>query len=355
MSTILSRSLISIPDFTLLARSIKAIKRNVPPSTASVYTYFADTFKIAASLADDIDRQITESLTSLPVSVADLKNTPAILLQLRQIDEAEQSGKITPEKAAAGRAQLQTKLATAFSSTINSLTGAASKLSDPVNRLARYAQELEIRLNDAVNTETANLARAKQDVERESARLKTLEDRYNKLVEAVDAARGGPTENIAGLLPDKDELASLVDIGAADAAAPEVAAAKKAIELAIEQMKKMLDMIDKTITFVQLTEMRDQVYKAVESQRTVLQGAQERLKKETDILRDLDSFRSVRESMNYVCEEAGKLSAAFSSFASALQSLPIPPNNADTLQEIINDLDSYLNQARSAHASVILG
>lgn len=213
---------------------------------------------------------------------------------------------------------------------------------------------IEERLKDAIATETSNQTRAKQDVEREGARLKTIEERYEKLKAAVDEARGGPTEDLVGLIPDKEELSSLVDVGAADAAAPQVAIAKKSIKLAVEQIKKILLLVDKTMKFAQLTEIRDEVFNAVTAQRRVVEAAQERLRMENVTLTVLDTVKTAGASMTSLAAETNKLATAFISFATTLRDLNNQPVTADTLEKIVNDMEFYVEQARGARNKVIL-
>ena len=344
----------SIPDFESIAQSIKAIKRSVPAASGNSYTYFADRFKLAGTVADELDKQITSALTGLPGSLSQLKGVPTVLQQISKIDEAERAGEVPTDKAAIARAQLQAKLGTAVSATVTGFSEAATRLSEPASRLANYAREIGVRQTDAAATEASNQERAQSDVERESARLNILEDRYEKLRAAVDEARGEPTEDLVGLLPDSKELSSLVDIGAADAAAPEITAAKKAIEQAVEMVKKTMALIDKTIKFTQLTEIRDGIYKAVEAQRRVSEAAGERLRSGNALLNDLEIFRSTGTLMNSLAEEANKLVTTFSSFATALQDLDGKPVTADTLEQSVDKMESYLERSRSARNSVIL-
>lgn len=237
---------------------------------------------------------------------------------------------------------------------INDFNAAATELFERADRLSTYGQEIEERLKDAIATETSNQTRAKQDVEREGARLKTLEERYEKLKAAVDEARGGPTEDLVGLIPDKEELSSLVDVGAADAAAPQVAIAKKSIKLAVEQIKKILLLVDKTMKFAQLTEIRDEVFNAVTAQRRVVEAAQERLRMENVTLTVLDTVKTAGASMTSLAAETNKLATAFISFATTLRDLNNQPVTADTLEKIVNDMEFYVEQARGARNKVIL-
>lgn len=350
-----SNSKASIPDFESVAQFVKAIKRGVPATSDGAYTYFADKIKLAATVADGLDKKITDVLTSLPNSLNHMKSAQPILKKIGEIDEAERSGQISTEKANAARAALQAKLGDAVSSTITDFNDAATKLSEPADRLSTYGQEIEVRLKDATETQTSNQARAQQDVEREGARLQTLEERYEKLKEAVDKARGGPTEDLVGLIPDEKELSSLLDVGPADAAAPQVAAAKKSIELALKQIKKILAVVDKTIEFEQLTELRDEVFNAVTEQRRVVEAAQERLRTENATLTLLaTTVTTVGASMTSLATETNKLATAFFSFATTLRDLNNQPITADTVASIVNDMEFYLEQARGARNNVIL-
>jgi len=354
MSTVqFPNSKASIPDFDSLAQSVKSIKRSAPAARDGAYTYFTDLLKLASTVADELDKQITDALTSLPGSLGNIKAVPAIMEQIGKIDESERTGKIPTDKAAIGRAQLQAKLGTAVSSTIKDFNAATTKLSEPIARLSNYAQRIEVRQKDTLATETSDQTRAKGDVAREDARLKTLEERHDKLNSAVDKARGGPTEDLVELIPDEEELSSLVDVEAEDAAAPEVAAAKKAVELSVKQVKKMLKLVDKTIEFIQLTKMRDEVYKAVKAQRSLKEAAQERLQTANTTLALLDTFKTTGVTMASLAAEASKLVTAFSTFATRLQELDGQPVTADTLKGLEN-MESYLKDARAARNSVIL-
>jgi hypothetical protein len=342
-----------IPDFDSIAKAIKAIKGSVASASDGPYSYFADKFKLASTVAVQLDRQIRDALTSLPVSLGNMRGVAPILEKISEIDEAERAGDISTDKAAIARAQLQARLGTAVSSTLTAFSD-ATKLSEPAGRLTNYAREIEARLPEAVDSETSNQARATADVERESARLNTLQQRYDKLLLAVEKARGGPTEDLVGLLPDTNELSSLLDVGAADAAAPQVTAVKKAIELAVNQIRNILKLVDNMIEFQQLTELRDEVSKAVQAQRQVTEAAQERERTAKATLTQLETFKTTGESMTLLAAETNKLVTAFSSFATQIQNLDGKPIAANTIEGILPNMESYLEQARKAINNVIL-
>lgn len=355
MSTMqFSNSKASIPNFESVAQSVQTIKRSVPAMSDGAYSYFTDRLKLAATVADDLNQEISNALASLPTSLNNMKVVQLLLQKIGEIDEAQRTGSISTEQANTARAQLQGRLSNAVSSTLTDFNNAATKLSDSADRLSTFGKETEVRLKDAIATETANHERLKQDVDRESARLKTLKERYDTLAAAVDEARGGPTEELVGLLPDEEELSSLLDAGPGDAAAPEVAVAKKSIELAIKEIKKILTAVDKVIKFEQLTQMRDEVGKAATTQRIVVEAFQERLRAQNATLSQLDTIGTAGTSMTALATETTKLSTAFFSFATTLRDLNNQAVTADTLMTIINDMEFYVNQARNEHNKVIL-
>lgn len=345
---------VEIPDFDTLAKSVKTIKRSVPATSDAAYSYFADRLKLADSVVDDLDKQVTNALTSLPPSLNGAKQVQAILENITKINASEQAGTIPADKAAAARGQLQGKLGEAVSSTIQDFGAAATALSEPADRLSGYARVIEPRLEEATKTETSNQTRAIADAEREGNRLTILEERLAKLDAAVDAARGGPTEDIVALIPDEKELSSLLDLGAADAAAPEVAVAKKSIEMAVAQIKKVLALVDKTIKFVQLTELRNQVFAAASAQRKVEDAAQARLRAANSTLTVLDTVKAAGVAMASVAAETNKLATVFAGFVTQLQSLEGEQVTADTLTKSITDMESYLKRSREARNKVIL-
>ncbi|MEV3818088.1 alpha-xenorhabdolysin family binary toxin subunit B [Aeromonas salmonicida] len=350
----LSNSKAIIPNFESVAQSVTTIKRSVPATSDGAYSYFIDRLKLAATVADNLNQEISNALTLLPTSLNSMKAVQPLQHKIGEIDEAQRTGKIPTEQANTARAQLQGKLSNAVSSTLTDFDNAATKLSESADRLSTFGKETEVRLKDAIATETANHERLKQDVDRESARLKTLKERYDTLAAAVDEARGGPTEDLVGLLPDEKELSSLLDAGPEDAAAPEVGAAKKAIELAVKQIKKILAVVDKTIKFEQLTQMRDEVSKAATTQASVVKAFQESLRAENATLALLDTIGTAGTSMTALATETTKLSTEFFSFAATLRDLNNQAVTADTLMEIINDMEFYLKQARDARNKVIL-
>jgi hypothetical protein len=349
-----SNSKAIIPNFESVAQSVTTIKRSIPATSDGAYSYFTDRLKLAATVADNLNQEISNALTLLPTSLNNMKAVQPLQQKIGEIDEAQRTGKISTEQANTARAQLQGKLSNAVSSTLTDFDNAATKLSESADRLSTFGKETEVRLKDAIATETANHERLKQDVDRESARLKTLKERYDTLAAAVDEARGGPTEDLVGLLPDEKELSSLLDAGPKDAVAPEVGAAKKVIELAVKQIQKILAVVDKTIKFEQLTQMRDEVSKAAMEQASVVEAFQESLRAENATLAMLDTIGTAGTSMTALATETTKLSTEFFSFVATLRDLNNQAVTADTLMEIINDMEFYLKQARDARNKVIL-
>ncbi|MFB2927587.1 hypothetical protein [Aeromonas hydrophila] len=350
----LSNSKAIIPNFESVAQSVTTIKRSVPATSDGAYSYFADRINLAATVADNLNQEISNALTLLPTSLNNMKAVQQLQQKIGEIDEAQHTGKISTEQANAARAQLQGKLSNAASSTLTDFDNAAAKLSESAERLSTFGKETAVRLKDATATETANHERLKQDVDRESARLKTLKDRYATLAAAVDEARGGPTEDLVGLLPDEKELSSLLDADPEDAAAPEVGAAKKAIELAVKQIKKILAVIDKTIKFEQLTQIRDEVFKAVTKQTSVVEAFQESLRAVNATLAQLDTIGMAGTSMTALATETTKLSTELFSFVATLRDLNNQAVTVDSLMDLINDMEFYLKQARDARNKVIL-
>ncbi|WP_273761170.1 hypothetical protein [Aeromonas hydrophila] len=350
----LSNSKAIIPNFESVAQSVTTIKRSVPATSDGAYSYFADRINLAATVADNLNQEISNALTLLPTSLNNMKAVQQLQQKIGEIDEAQHTGKISTEQANAARAQLQGKLSNAASSTLTDFDNAAAKLSESAERLSTFGKETAVRLKDATATETANHERLKQDVDRESVRLKTLKDRYATLAAAVDEARGGPTEDLVGLLPDEKELSSLLDADPEDAAAPEVGAAKKAIELAVKQIKKILAVIDKTIKFEQLTQIRDEVFKAVTKQTSVVEAFQESLRAVNATLAQLDTIGMAGTSMTALATETTKLSTELFSFVATLRDLNNQAVTVDSLMDLINDMEFYLKQARDARNKVIL-
>ncbi|MFQ2266703.1 hypothetical protein ACK321_11630 [Aeromonas hydrophila] len=350
----LSNSKAIIPNFESVAQSVATIKRSVPATSDGAYSYFADRINLAATVADNLNQEISNALTLLPTSLNNMKAVQQLQQKIGEIDEAQHTGKISTEQANAARTQLQGKLSNAASSTLTDFDNTATKLSESAERLSTFGKETAVRLKDATATETANHERLKQDVDRESARLKTLKDRYAKLAAAVDEARGGPTEDLVGLLPDEKELSSLLDAGPEDAAAPEVGAAKKAIELAVKQIKKILAVIDKTIKFEQLTQIRDEVFKAATTQASVVETFQESLRAVNATLAQLDTIGMAGTSMTALATETTKLSTELFSFVATLRDLNNQAVTVDSLMDLINDMEFYLKQARDARNKVIL-
>ncbi|MGL6539524.1 hypothetical protein ACSZNU_22535 [Aeromonas hydrophila] len=350
----LSNSKAIIPNFESVAQSVATIKRSVPATSDGAYSYFADRINLAATVADNLNQEISNALTLLPTSLNNMKAVQQLQQKIGEIDEAQHTGKISTEQANAARAQLQGKLSNAASSTLTDFDNAAAKLSESAERLSTFGKETAVRLKDATATETANHERLKQDVDRESARLKTLKDRYATLAAAVDEARGGPTEDLVGLLPDEKELSSLLDADPEDTAAPEVGAAKKAIELAVKQIKKILAVIDKTIKFEQLTQIRDEVFKAVTKQTSVVETFQESLRTVNATLAQLDTIGMAGTSMTALATETTKLSTELFSFVATLRDLHNQAVTVDSLMDLINDMEFYLKQARDARNKVIL-
>ncbi|WP_240533758.1 hypothetical protein [Aeromonas veronii] len=340
--------------------AVTTIKRCVPATSDGVYSYFADRINLAATVVDDINKEISNALALLPTSLNNMKSVQQLQQKIGEIDEAQHTGKISTDQANAARTQLQGNLSNVVSSTLADFKNAATELSEPATRLSTFGKETSVRLKDATATETANHERLKQDVDRESSRLKTLKDRYATLAAAVDEARGGPTENLVGLLPDEMELSNLLDTDPKDAAAPEdvavpeVGAAKKSIELSVKQINKILAVIDKTIKFNQLTQIRDEVFKAVTKQTCVVEAFQESPRTVNTALAQPDTIGMAGTSMAALATETTKLSTELFSFETTLRDLNNQAVTVDSLMELINDIEFYLKQARDARNKVIL-
>ena len=88
-----------------------------------------------------------------------------------------------------------------------------------------------------------------------------------------------------------------------------------------EQIQYLLNLVDKTIKFTQLTEIHDEVYKAVQGQRQVTEAAQERLQLKNTRLTDLEAFKTTGALMLSLAAEANKLVIAFFSLATKRQDL----------------------------------
>lgn len=350
----LSNSTAHIPNFESVAHSVTTIKRSVPATSDGTYSYFTDRLKLAATVADNLNQEISNALVLLPASLNNMKAVQPLQQKSGEIDEAQRTGKISTEQAKAAQAQLQGKLSATVSSTLTNFDNAATKLSESTERLSTFGKETEVRLKDTIATETANYERLKQDVDRESARLKTLKERYDTLAAAVDEARGGPTEDVVGVLPDEKELSNLLDAEPENAVAPEVGAAKKAIELSVKEIKKILAAVDKTIKFEQLIQIRDELSRAVTKQTSVVEAFQERLRAENATLALLKTIGTAGTSMTALATETTKLSTELSNFAATLRDLNNQAVTADNLMELIDYMEFYVKQARDARSKVIL-
>ena len=169
--------------------SIKTINRSVPAIADGAYSYFADSVNQASTVADNVNTQITDALTTLPTALQNLKAVEAYAANIAKVNAAEQNGDIDAETAAAGRKQLVERLNEGATTVATSFNNSANDLSESATRLTGYSDKLHVRVEDAKSTETSNHERAKEDVDRESARVNTLQARYDTLKEAVDEKR----------------------------------------------------------------------------------------------------------------------------------------------------------------------
>ncbi len=354
MTIIQFRSKISFPDMTLLAQSIKDINRAVNETEDGAYTYFADNIKMASTISGKLTNQVTAALTTLPGSLQNLNSVQAFAENIAKINDAEKAGKISENAAEQGRKQLQDRLNEGLSSVITSFENNSDALAESRERLSNYSAKIDVRIKDALSTEEANQKRAKADSDRENNRLATLEARLVKLDDAVDKNRGGPTEDFASILPDEKELSSLLDIGATDAAAPEVAAAKKAVEAAVAEIKKVLKVVDKTIKFIQLSEMRDEMFTATQEQRKIVNATTKTLDAINTTLRVLDTTNSAGKSMETAAEEVNKMVETFSGFVEDLKNLDGKQITETTMSSLFDTMNKYLEQVRTAQNKVIL-
>jgi len=345
----------SLPDFERLANSIKTVKRGFPAVKDGSYTYFADTINGAAGIVDGLGNHLTSLLTSLPRSLDDMQQSASLLDKIGQIDDAEQKGQLTAEKAGAARTQLQGKFNEALSSTLTALTTGGETLSGSADGLVKLVRKIEVRANDAHATEIANQTRAKANLDGANARLKILDNRLSKLNDAVDEKRGGPTEDLLSVLPDKDELTSLMDLGAEDVAAPELAIAKKSVEIAMNQLEKVLKLVDKTIEFERLRDIRDKVFAAREAQGKVVVAAQATLDTIKATLGVLSTVTSAKDAMTAVAEETTTLSRALGGFAAEIQGLDGQQVTAKSVTDIVTKAKSYLTRVQKAYNDVTLG
>jgi hypothetical protein len=345
---------ISIPDFNSITQSIKTINRAVPAIENGVYSYFTDSIKLASTIANNLTNQMTDALTSLPTTLENLKLVEGFASNIEKINNAVKTGEIDEKMADIGRNQLQAKLNDAASLIILKFDQYGDELSESAQRLAKYSDRIEVRLIDASATETANQARAKADFDRESARLTTLETSLSELNKAVDEKRGGPAEDLLALIPDEKALSSLIDVGAADAAAPEVAAAKKTIELAVSEIKKVLEVVDKTIEFVQLANIRDEIFKATQAQREVLNAVVKRLKDTKNTIAELDYINTTGEAMATAATEVNKMVLTFSKFVNDIQNLDGKQITAALISGLYDSMNSYLDLVRKSQNNVIL-
>jgi len=343
-----------LPDMNAIAQSIKTIRRAVPATQDGAYTYFADDINIASTIADTLESQVNDALIKLPISIKKLKSAEAFTLGIEKINNAEKAGEIDAKTADAGRQQLESRLTESVSSVIIDFTNSANDLSETARRLSKNSDKVDIRRKDAVATETSNFDRATSDFKRENARVDTLQATLDKLNNAVDESRGGPTEDLVSLIPDEKELSSLLDVGAEDAAAPEVAAAKKAVELAVAEMKKVLAVVDKTIEFIHLTELRDQVFDALQAQRKISNAAAERVRVASNTLGVLGTIAIAGVAMGTASDEVQKMVSAFSNFTREVKNLDGKEITEATISPLCNPMDSYLAQLSIAHNNVIL-
>ncbi len=344
----------SLPDMNAISQSIKTINRAVPAVQDGAYSYFADSIKMGSTIAENINTQITDALTILPTSLHKLKSVEAFATNIAKINASEKAGEIDADTSAKGRKQLEDKLNEGVSSIITSFESNSNDLSESAGRLSNYSNKVDVRLKDALSTETASHERAKSDAERESARLSTLEARYEKMKASVDEKRGGPTDELIDIIPDEKELSSLLDVGAEDAAAPEVAAAKKGVELAVAEIKKVLEVIGKTIEFVQLANIRDEIFKAMEAQRKVSNATAENLRAIDKTFGELDTVKSAGDAMATAGGEVNKMVVTFSSFVESLKNMDGKEITEDTISSMYDSMNSYLEQVCKANNNVIL-
>lgn len=344
----------NLPDMDIVAQSIKTINRTVPAIQDGSYSYFVDSIKMGSTVASNINEQITNALTTLPTALEKLKTVEAFALNIAKINTAEKSGEIDANTAKRGREQLEKRLNDGLSSVLLSFDKSTTELSESAERLSNYSKKLEVRLKDSLSTETANHKRAKADEDRENARLTTLEGRYTKMTAAVDEKRGGPTDELIAIIPDEKELSSLLDLGAEDAAAPEVAAAKKAVELAVTQIKKTLEIVGKTIEFEQLVDIRDQIFKAVQAQREIAYAAAKRVRDISETIGQLDIVKSAGDAMASTNQEVDKIVLTFSNFTNSIKNMDGEEITDTTINNLYNPMNSYLEEVRKAQNSVIL-
>lgn len=345
----------SLPDMNAISQSTKAINRAVPVTQDGAYSYFADSMNMGSTVAVKINEQITDALTTLPTSLQKLKSVDAFAKNIAKINASEKAGEIDSATAAKGRKQLEDRLNEGVSSVITNFVSSSNDLSESAERLSNYSKKIVLRLKDANSTEIANQERTKLDAERESERLSTLEARYEKMKEAVDEKRGGPLEDFISIIPDEEELSSLMDLGAEDAAAPEVAAAKKAVELAVKQIKKVLEVVEKTIEFVQLADIRDEVFKASQAQRKISNETNERLRTINETLGKLGTIKAASDAMETTGDEVGKMASTFSSFVDSLKNLDGEELTEATITNLYDSMNGYLEKVRKANNQVILG
>jgi hypothetical protein len=344
----------NLPDMDSLMNSIKTINRAVPALSNSAYSYFNDTLKMSSTIAEEIDTKVSDALVILPTSLEKMKSAESFAQSIAKINALEKEGSISADQADAAREQLEVRLNDSLSSTINSFSDHATRLTDSSDRLAVYANKITVRLKDANSTETANFDRAKKDADRENERVKILEARYEKLREAADEKRGGPLDEFTDIIPDGKELSSLLDVGAGDAAAPEAAAAKKAVELAVTEMKKMLESLKGVIKFMEIADLRDEAFKALQAQRKVANAASDLLKAENEKMGELDTVQSAGDAIGTVAKEVDKIASTFSSFVSSLKNLDGKEVDDDTISKLFDSMSSYLDQVRTDKNHVIL-
>ena len=170
----------------------------------------------------------------------------------------------------------------------------------------------------------------------------------------MDEKRGGPVDELLEIMPDEEELSGLLDVGAEDAAAPEVAAAKKAVEVAVKQIKKVLGVINKVVEFEQLVSMRDEIFKALEAQREVSNAASDRLRTANAILGQLGKIQTASDAMNDISEQLNKIVSAFTKFDNNLKNLDGQQIEEDTITNLYEPMKNYLDRVRKAKNNVIL-
>lgn len=358
-------SIDEMPDMNVIAQSIKTINRQVLKAADGIYSYFADSMKMSSVVSNKLKNQITDALTRLPTSLENLKSIEAFAANIEKINAAEKAGKIDANRADIRRKQLAGKLNQEVSSVVSTFDDNVAELSESVARLSKYSDTISVRIKDSLTTEESNQRRAKADIERESARLTALEEKLAELNTAVDERRGGPADELIDLMPDEEALSSLLDANAvsseaetaeaaAEASAAELAAAKTAMKLAVAEVKKVLKVVGDTVEFTQLTMVRDEIFKASEAQRKIVNATTERYKLASSTLEELTNIKVTSNAMATIGVDVNKMLATFSSFTATIKNLDGEHIDQKILISLFTSMKDYLNQVRKAHNDVIL-